>query len=181
MFTKIWEKIHSYNRKEGVISLREAEKELKIPKSTIAYQEKRNDKREKAMETDYWNTAKGQRYLKKMIISTIYTFAIKGGVGSERIAEHFKHLGLGEIAAVSSRTIHRMIKEIEINILWYKTLEEKKLKKEAEQEMEDLKATLGLDETWLEEMLLVCQDLTSGYLFLRSQAKNETGKAGGNI
>ena len=76
--------------------------------------------------------------------------------------------------------IQRLIKEIETNILWYKQLQEAGLNQEAEQEMSELKVVLGLDETWLDEMLLVCQDLTSGYLFLKKRAKSETSKAGGS-
>jgi len=34
------------------------------------------------MDTGYWNTAKGQHDLKRMIISVIYTFGIKGGAGA---------------------------------------------------------------------------------------------------
>ena len=45
--------------------------------------------------------------------------------------------------------------------------------------MKQLEIVLGLDETWLDEMLLVCQDLSSGYLFLSSRQKNEAPKAGG--
>jgi len=47
------------------------------------------------------------------------------------------------------------------------------------EELKELNAVLGLDETWLDDMLLVCQELTNGYLFLKSRAKRETPKAGG--
>ena len=110
----------------------------------------------------------------------IYTFAIKGGVGAGRIREHLTHLHLEGVAAISESSIYRMIKEISEKILWYKSLREEELQELAKEELQHLKLVLGIDETWLEDMLLVCQDLTSGYLFLKSQAKKETLKVGGH-
>ena len=114
-----------------------------------------------------------------MIISVIYTFAIKGGVGAGRVREHLTHLHLEGVAAISESSIYRMIKEISSKILWYKELVEQELQDLAGEELKHIKVVLGIDETWLEEMLLVCQDLTSGYLFLKSQAKKEIPKVGG--
>lgn len=180
MFKQIWHKIQSYGRFSKGESLREASKSLDIPKSTIWHQEKRNEERSAEMGTDYWNTAKGQYDLKRMIISVIYTFGIKGGAGAGRIAEHFNHLNFGSVAALSQSSIRRMIKELEASIVWYKDLQEAGLKADAAATLQELEAVLGLDETWLDEMLLVCQELSSGYLFLKKQAKNETAKAGGH-
>jgi len=47
----------------------------------------------------------------------------------------------------------------------YKTLREEDLAASGAYAGE-LQVSLGIDETWLDEMLLVCQDLISGYLFL---------------
>lgn len=179
MLKQLWHRIQDYNRSSKVESLRDASNALDIPKSTIWYQENRNKMRSAQMGTNYWNTAKGQQDLKRMIISVIYTFGIKGGAGAGRIAEHFSHLKFGSVAALSESSIHRMIKELESNILCYKELQEAGLKAEAAATLQELEAVLGLDETWLDKMLLVCQELSSGYLFLKKQAKNETAKAGG--
>lgn len=161
-------------------SLRQASSRLGVPKSTVHYHEQRRHKRIESSGTDQWDTAWGQWYLKRMIVSTIYTFGIKGGVGSARIAEHFSHLQLEGVAAVSESSIQRLTKEIESNILWYKELVESGLQSEAKEELAELQVVLGLDETWLDEMLLVCQELTSGYLFLKKRVQNETPKVGGN-
>lgn len=180
MLKSLWYKIQTYNRVSKQESLRTASASLEIPKSTIWEQEQRAESRTAQMGTDFWNTAEGQHHLKCMIISVIYTFGIKGGAGAGRIAEHFGHLQLGNIAALSESSIQRKIKEIEANILWYKELQESDLQVEAASELQELEAVLGMDETWFDEMLLVCQELTSGYLFLKKQAKNETAKVGGS-
>jgi len=85
MFKQIWHRIQSYGRSSKGESLREASKSLDIPKSMIWHQEKRNEERSAEMDTGYWNTAKGQHDLKRMIISVIYTFGIKRGAGAGRM------------------------------------------------------------------------------------------------
>jgi len=60
--------------------------------------------------------------------------------------------------------------EVISNILWYKELQEKGLTQKAAATMKEMEVVLGLDETWLDEMLLVCQDLVSGYLFRKCKS-----------
>ena len=180
MLKTLWEKLYMRRRSDESESLSSVSKATGIPVSTIAYHEKRRAKRKESSGTEHWDTAEGQRFLKRMIISVIYTFGIKGGVGSGRIAEHLGHLQLEGVAAVSESSIQRLTHEIYSNILWYKKLEEAGLKAEASAELKELKIVLGIDETWLDKMLLICQELTSGYLFLKSQAKKEIQKAGGH-
>jgi len=180
MLKELWKKLYSRRRSKDWESMSSASKATGIPLSTVAYHEKRREKRKESSGTDHWETGQGQYFLKRMIISVIYTFGIKGGVGSGRIAEHLGHLQIEGVAAVSESSIQRLTREIHSNILWYKELEESGLKQEAAAELKELKIVLGLDETWLDRMLLICQELTSGYLFLKSGVKKGTPKAGGN-
>jgi hypothetical protein len=165
----IWNKLYKHRKENTAESLKSASDSTGIASSTIAYHDKRQKRRKESSGTDQWDTAWGQYFLKRMIVSVIYTFGIKGGMGGGRISEHLLHLQLEGVAAESS--IQRLTKEIGNNILWYKELQEKDLKEAAAAELKELEIVLGVDETWLEEMLLVCQELTSGYLFLKSQAK----------
>ncbi len=173
MLKSIWNKLYGHRKENKLESLKSASEATGVPPSTIAYHDKRQKERKKKSGTDQWDTAWGQYFLKRMIVSVIYTFGIKGGMGSTRISEHLEHLQLEGIAAISESSIQRLTKEIGNNILWYKELQEEGLAKEAASELRELKIVLGVDETWLEEMLLVCQELTSGYLFLKSQVKKE--------
>jgi len=173
MLKDLWAKLYSHREKNKEESLTATSAVTGIPVSTIAYHEKRREKRAQSSGTGYWDTGEGQLFLKRMIISVIYTFGIKGGVGAGRIREHLTHLHLESIAAVSESSIYRMIVEISANIMWYKELQENELKEEAKEAKEKIKVVLGIDETWLDQMLLVCQDLTTNYIFLKSQAKKE--------
>lgn len=174
MLKEIWDKLYRHRESNKEESLSTASKATGVPSSTIAYHDKRRKKRASKSGTGYWDTAEGQQFLKQMIISVIYTFAIKGGVGAGRVREHLTHLHLEGVAAISESSIYRLIREISAKILWYKELREAELQDLAGEELKDIKLVLGIDETWLEEMLLVCQDLTSGYLFLKSQVLKET-------
>jgi len=179
MIKAIWEKIYTYRRSNKTASLKTVSQEIGVPKSTIHHHEKRQKKRAAESGTEHWDTAWGQNFLKRMIISVIYTFGIKGGAGAGRISEHLGHLQLEGIAAVSESSIQRLTNEISANILWYKQLQEAGLEAASKTELEELKIVLGLDETWLDEMLLICQELTSGYLFLKSQVQAEKQTVGG--
>lgn len=173
MLKEIWQKLRSYRESNETASLREISEATGVPVSTVAYHENRRTKREIASGTNNWETAWGQNFLKRMIISVIYTFGIKGGMGSERISEHLGHLQVEGIAAVSESSIYRLTDEIMSNILWYKKLQEEGLKQEASSTLKEMEVVLGMDETWLDDMLLICQDLISGYFFLKRQVKNE--------
>ena len=184
MFTKIWHKITGHRRENPHQSLRAASRETGIPKSTIHDHDKRLAKRDEYAESIFWESEAGQNFIKRILVGSIYTFAIKGGVGAGRIEEFLTQLRLEKYAGVSRQSIHRMVKEIEGSILRYKELREKELSgrniMSAKEEIEYLEVVLGLDETWLDKMLLVCQELSSGFLFLSMQAKKETPKAGTN-
>jgi len=179
MLKQIWLKLYGHRAGNKTESLTASSAATGIPISTIAYHEKRKAKRASISGTVYWDTAEGQLFLKRMIISVIYTFAIKGGVGAGRIREHLTQLHLEGVAAVSESSIYRLIREISANILWYKELQEQELKATAMEELKKIKIVLGIDETWLEDMLLVCQELTSGYLFLKSRVKAGARQVGG--
>jgi len=173
MFSKLWHKISGHRKQAPKQSYRKAAEELGIAKSTIHHHDKRSTERLQHAESAFWNTEAGQAFLKRLIVATIYTFGIKGGVGASRIEEFMQHIRITTHAGVSESSIYRMMKEIELEIIRYKELQERNLKEELSQQKEYLEVVLGADETWLDQMLLVCQELSSGYLFLNKPAKQE--------
>ena len=143
-------------------------------------------KRNLYAESVFWESSAGQDFLKRILVSSIYTFSIKGGVGAGRIEDFFEHLRLEKHMGVSRSSIQRMIKEIECSILRYKELVDKELQYStansitSKEQLDYLEVVLGVDETWLDQMLLVCQDLSSGFLFLNSPVRKETPNTGTN-
>lgn len=178
MLTKIWQQLTDRFRSHPEESVRETSKRLGVPKSTVHHHKQRTKKRHQYSESEFWDSEAGQNFIKRLIVSAIYTFGIKGGIGAGRIEEFMKQIRLSTHAGVSESSIYRMMKEIEASILRYKELVERGLSQRAANHLEELEVVLGLDETWLDNMLLVCQELSSGYLFLKLQPKAETPKAG---
>lgn len=179
MLNKLWSKLLGYQKSENKKSIREVGIELDVPKSTIHHEQKKQLARNQYAESEFWETEAGQSFLKRLIVSVIYTFGIKGGIGAGRIEEFMNQIRIGTHVGVSESSIYRMMKEVELSIFRYRELVDRELKKESKEYMEQLEVVLGLDETWLDDMLLVCQELTSGYIFLKMQAQDETPKAGG--
>lgn len=171
MLAPLWTKLYSHLETNEPESLRATSAATGIPISTIAYHKKRLLRRWFSSGTSYWDTQEGQWFLHCMILSLIYVFVIKGGVGAGRIKEHLEHLRLGEIMAISESSIYKIIKEISEQILRYQQLMEEELTSTSQVELLGLQVVLGVDETWLEDMLLVCQDLMSGYIFLEEASK----------
>lgn len=157
---KLIERIYSiFVHKEKTV--RGISKETGIPKSTVHYHKNRISKRINSSGTDFWETDEGRLFIVRLVIGTIYMFALKSGNGAGRLHEFFKLLKLEHYTGVSETTILKIIKEVEGIILEYK----KSVELGISSKVEDIKVILGVDETWFDNMYLVCQELSSGYLF----------------
>lgn len=179
MIKVIWHKIISFRKANPQKSMNRTSEELGVSKSMVKRLNKRQKNRNKYPESEFWDSPSGQQFLKRLIVSAIYTFCIKGGIGSGRVEEFMKQIRVGTHAGISESSIYRLMKEIEVSIFKYKELVERDLINQSEEQLEYLEVVLGLDETWLDKMLLVCQELSSGYLFLKQQQRKEIQKAGG--
>jgi len=94
-------------------------------------------------------------------------FALKSGNGSGRLREFFELLELNHYTGVSETTILKIIKRVEALILSYKEAVES----EMVEKVAEIKLILGVDETWFDKMYLVCQELSSGYIFVEDESK----------
>ena len=173
-----WSKLFSKRKTNPELSRKDLSKELKVPVRTLNYNIAQQDKRLVNETTHFLESESGEQFLKRLVVASIYTFCLKGGVGAARVEEFFELIEIQTHVAISESTILRLLQEIENSILHYKDLQESDL--EASQAYgQELKVVLGLDETWLDKMLLVCQDLISGYLFLKKNPPNEIQPVGG--
>jgi len=173
-----WSKLFSKRRSDPNKSVRSLSLDMDLPKSTVHYQMQKQDERVKDETTRFFESESGSRFLKRLIVGTIYTFCLKGGSGAGRVKEFFELIQLQSHVGISESSVLRVIKEIELSILKYKELQESDLQA-SHAYSKELEVVLGLDETWLDEMLLVCQDLVSGFLFLKMPLPVETPKVGG--
>ncbi len=173
-----WSNLFSKREEDRTKSVRRLSSELGKPKSTVHYQMQKQDNRVKDETTRFFESEAGESFLKRLIISTLYTFCLKGGVGAGRAHEFFERIQIQTHAGLSESSILRILEEIEELLLKYKELQESDLK-ESSASRTELEVVLGIDETWLDEMVLVCQDLRSGYLFLKKKHRSETQRRGG--
>ena len=122
MFTKILQQLTNRFRSHPEESVRQTGKILGIPKSTVHHHRQRTKKRQQFSESEFWDSEAGQNFIKRLMVSAIYTFGIKGGIGAGRIEEFMKQIRLNTHAGVSESSIYRMMKEIEVSILRYNCL-----------------------------------------------------------
>ncbi len=123
-------------------------------------------------ESTFWETEAGYKFLVRMVVASIYTFCIKGGIGAGRIHEFFEQMRIGTHVGISDSSILLIIKEIEELILDYKKAMELKLKSK----VKEIRLILGVDETWFDKMYLVCQELSSGYLIIEENSKDRSSQ-----
>jgi len=140
--------------------------EIGVPLRTLNHRIAQQNKRLTDETSHFLESEAGELFLKRLVVSTIYTFCIKGGVGASRVEEFFERIKIYSHVGISERSILRVLRQIEESILEYKKLQDSDLAASSAY-CKELQVSLGLDETWLDEMLLVCQDLISGYLFLK--------------
>ena len=151
-------------------SLREISAEIDIPKSTISHNFHQIKKRQLEAGTDFWDTDFGYNFLIRLVISTVYIFAVRSGFGAGTLKHFFEMLNIGSHVAISETTILKIIRQIEKLILQYKDIKAKEIKFK----VKEIELILGVDETWFDKMLLVCQELHSGFIFMEESAEDRS-------
>ncbi len=163
------EKILSvFIRKEKTI--RKISRATNIPKSTVHYHKQKVAERIKETGTDFWETELGYQFTTKVVVSVIYVFCIKSGNGAGRCRELFDLLGLDNYLPASESIVLKIIRRIEALILEYN----KATEQEIHSKIKEIKLILGVDETWFDKMYLVCQELSSGYIFFETESQQRT-------
>lgn len=132
-----------------------------LPKSTVHHHLQQSKFRSESSGENFWETEQGYHTIVRLVVGTIYIFGVKGGKGAGTLSEFFKMTELDKHAGLSQSSILKIIKRIECLILEYKDAVEKEIRSK----VDEIKLILGVDETWFDQMYLVCQELSSGYIF----------------
>jgi hypothetical protein len=117
-----------------------------------------------------WETEEGHRWLSRLMVATLYTFGLKRGVGVDTLREFFTRLRLETQVGCSPGALCNMMRAVEVTAV--KTAETWEQAAVAAGEVREIIG--GVDETFLERMLLVFQDLSTGYLVLEDVAADRT-------
>jgi hypothetical protein len=125
------------------------------------------ERRNSHPESWVWETEEGRQWLRRLVVATLYIFGLKGGIGLDTMSEFFARLHLETQAGCSPSALRRVMQTLEAALL--ETAEAWEQAGCAGGEMREIIG--AVDETFLERMMLVCLDLSTGYLLLETVAE----------
>ncbi len=89
----------------------------KLSKSSVHRLYHRIVNRNQAPESCLWETEVGQKWLRLLVLSTIFVFALQGGIGCERLSQFFHLLRLQRHIGVSPTALRSLRASMESKIL----------------------------------------------------------------
>jgi hypothetical protein len=153
-------------RKHGKQSIRNLADRTGLSKSSVHRHLQAIDRRDRYPESSLWETPEGRTWLIRLVAATLVEFGLKRGVGAETLSEFFSRLHLGEQVACSPSALRTMMHTLERFILEIAAAWEKDGIAHGE-----IRPVIGaVDETYLQQMMLVFMDLSTGYLLMEEVA-----------
>jgi len=117
-------------------------------------------------ETSLWETEVGRTWLIRLVVATLCVFGCKRGVGAETLSEFCSRLHLEEQGGCSPSALRTVMHLMEPLILDITAAWEKDGIAHGE-----IRPVIGaVDETFLQQMLLVFMDLATGYVLVEEVA-----------
>ena len=164
------QRIASTLAQQGGQTIREIARATGIPKSSVHRHQQAIKRGRELPESALWETSVGEEWLKRLVVSAIYVFGLKRGVGAESLCEFFQKLHLEHQIGVSVSSVRKIQSKLEEEILNYQKEQHQTLS----QKQESVSALcVAMDETWFEQTVLVMMDLSSGYLLVEERAENQ--------
>lgn len=118
----------------------------------------------------WWETEDGRRWLTRLVVATLYTFGLKRGVGLETMSEFFTRLHLETQVGCSPSALRGVMQALETALV--KTAGTWEQAGSAEGKVREVIG--AVDETFLEQMILIFLDLSTGYLLLEEVGEDRT-------
>jgi Family of unknown function (DUF6399)/IclR helix-turn-helix domain len=155
------------NGRQGV---RRIAQQTGLSKSSVHRLTQAMERRGVHPESWVWETEDGRRWLTRLVVATLYLFGLKRGVGIDTMSEFFARLRLETQVGCSPSALRGVMQALE------------KASVETAQAWEKQATTTGevreiigaVDETFLEQMILVFMDLKTGYLLGEEVAEDRT-------
>jgi hypothetical protein len=154
----------------GTQGVRRIAQQTGLSKSSVQRLKQAMERRDVHPESWLWETAEGRRWLTRLVVATLYTFGLKRGVGVDTMSEFFARLRLETQIGCSPSALRGVIQALEATIL--KTAGGWEQDGLAGGEVREIIG--AVDETFLEHMILVFMDLSTGYLLLEEVAEDRT-------
>ena len=157
-------------RNPAKVSIRQVADQTGLSKSSVHRLKQAMARRDRHPESWFWETEAGHRWLLRLVVATLYLFGLKRGVGAETLSEFFTRLHLATHVGCSPSALRGVMAELERVILeTVATWEDEGIKAGASPPI------IGaVDETFLQRLMLVFMDLSSGYLVVEEVAEDRT-------
>ena len=153
------------NGKQGV---RRMAQQTGLSKSSVPRLTQAMERRNSHPESWFWATEDGRQWLTRLVVATLSTFGLTRGVGMDTMSAFFAHLRLETQMGCSPSAWRGVIQAGEATIR--KTAEGWEQDGLAGGEVREIVG--AVDETFLERMILVFMDLSTGYLLLEEVAED---------
>ena len=151
-------------------SIRQVAHQTGLSKSSVHRLKQAMERRDNHPESWWWETEEGRQWLTRLVVATLYIFGLKRGVGVDTISEFFTRLRLETQVGCSSSALRGVMQALEKAVVeTAQTWEQDGI---AQGEVHEIIG--GADETFLQRMMLVFQDVSTGYLLLEDVADNRT-------
>ena len=153
-------------RAHGKQSIRNLADRTGFSKSSVHRHLQALDRRDRYPESSLWETPEGRAWLIRLVGATLFEFGLKRGVGAETLSEFFSRLHLEEQVACAPNTLRMVLHLLERLILEITAAWEKDGIAHGE-----IRPVIGaVDETFLQQMMLVFMDLATGYVLVEEVA-----------
>ena len=142
----------------GTQSVRQLAQRTGLAKSSVHRLTQAMGRRDVHPESWLWETEEGRHWLMRLVAATLYTFGLKRGVGMDTMSEFFARLRLERQVGCSPSALRGVMQALEAALLETAGRWEKDGVAAGE-----VREIIGaVDETFLEQMILVFMDLRTG-------------------
>jgi len=162
VFNCLWE--------NGTQSVRRIAHKTGLSKSSVHRLTQAMERRGRHPESWLWETEEGRQWLTRLVGATLYTFGLKRGVGMDTLSEFFARLRL-ETQVGCSPSALRGVMEALVDTIG-ETTQGWEQDGVAGGEVREIIG--AVDETFLEQLILVFQDVPTGYIVQEEVADNRT-------
>jgi len=128
------------------------------------------ERRDRHPESWFWETTDGRQWLTRLVVATLYIFGLKRGVGMDTLSEFLARLRLETQVGCSPSALRGLMQTLEATLVETAAAWEQEGVAAGE-----VREIIGaVDETFLEQMMLVFQDVLTGYIVQEAVADERT-------
>jgi hypothetical protein len=170
---RLWAKsvvIFNSIREYGQQSIRSLADRTGLSKSSVHRHLQAMDRRDRYPESSLWETPAGRAWLVRLVVATLFVFGFKRGVGAETLSEFFGRLRLDAHVGCSPSALRTVMHLLERLLLETAAAWEQEGIAHGE-----IRPVIGaVDETFLQQIMLVFMDLATGYVLMEEVAADRS-------